>query len=190
MKVILGLCLIFFVQMLSSCQRAEPETYLIPSSFTGRVQIIFNQNGIPYKYKNMYGKDTVYTPRLGEPIKYENGRRIYEIPLSGILLTQFKSNPGFIDTEYYSVDSNGKREPLEIFKFEHFKKDSAGYVVKDENQKGIFGNGTSGSIGNEHIPYQEFVVSDYKHLNGFLRMLNSAFDERVEQVLNLPHWLK
>ena len=64
----------------------EPETYLIPKGFTGRVNVIFNQ-------KN------------GAAIKYENGRRIYEIPSNGILLTQIKDEYGIINHQYYYVDS-------------------------------------------------------------------------------------
>ena len=79
MKRILEVYLISFVQIVSSCyQRAEPETYLIPSNFTGEVNILFNQNGVPTKYKNEYGQDTIYTPKIGNPMKYENGRRVYE----------------------------------------------------------------------------------------------------------------
>ncbi|MDP4255061.1 MAG: hypothetical protein Q8938_13715, partial [Bacteroidota bacterium] len=55
---------------LGSCiHKSEPETYLIPKGFQGRATIIFNQ-------------------KLGVPSKYENGRRVYEMPLNGILLSQ------------------------------------------------------------------------------------------------------
>jgi len=65
-----------------SCNNPEPETYLIPREFTGRVDVIFNR------------KD-------GSPPKYENGRRVYEIPSSGVLLTQFKDEYGLVDHRYY-----------------------------------------------------------------------------------------
>ena len=113
MRKMFGIYLITFIQIVSSCgQKAEPETYLIPSNFTGEINILFKQNGVPYKDKNKYGRDTTYTPALGKPPKYENGRRVYEIPSDGILLTQFTPNPGFTDTKYFSVDSNGKRTLL------------------------------------------------------------------------------
>ena len=54
-----------------SCNNPESETYLIPQGFTGRVNVIFSR------------KD-------GAPTKYENNRRVYEIPANGVLLTQFK----------------------------------------------------------------------------------------------------
>lgn len=181
------------MQMISSCnQKAEPETYLIPSTFTGEVNIFFNQNGIPIRYKDMRDRDTVYLPKMGNPIKYEKGRRIYEIPANGILLTQFKNNNGFIDRVYFSVDANNKRTPLEVFKFEHFKKDSAGYVVDDKMKKGIFGDGTSGSlgIGNLNIPFQDFTVSDYNQLDSFsTKEYLKIFNEKIGKILSLPQWL-
>ena len=41
----------------------------------------------------------------------------------------------YIDRQYYSVDSEGKRTPLSIFEFKHFKKDSAEYIINDVHQK-------------------------------------------------------
>lgn len=186
-----GIYLIAFMQMLSSCyQKAEPETYLIPANFTGRVEILFNQNGVPYEDKNKYGRDTIYTPQMGKPIKYENGRRIYEIPSSGILLTQFKINDGFIDTKYFSIDGNGKRTPLEVFELEHYKRDSTRWIVKDKNKKGIFASGTNGSYGM-HIPFQFFIVSSYDELDSFYtKEYQTNFDDKIEKVTGITLNLK
>lgn len=129
--------------VLSSCsQTAEPETYLIPQGFTGRVNIIFKR------------KD-------GAPPKYENNRRVYEIPPNGILLTQFKDEYGLVDHQYYYVDSNGKKTPLKIF------NDSMPNVNRDVT--GIFLDGTTGQYGNlpNAVWWQEFVVSNYKSLDNF-----------------------
>ncbi len=133
---------LMYLMTLSSCHRkAEPETYLVPKDFIGRVNIIMNQ-------------------KEGSEKKYEDGRRVYEIPTDGVLLTQFTINDGLTDRKYYSVDGAGKRTELEVFKFEHFKKDSAGYVVKNKEQVGIFLNGTSGQYGNppNAVWWQEFMV--------------------------------
>ncbi len=192
MKRILEVYLISFVQIVSSCyQRAEPETYLIPSNFTGEVNILFNQNGVPTKYKNEYGQDTIYTPKIGNPMKYENGRRVYEIPSNGILLTQFKKNDGFIDRQYYSIDRDGNRILLEVFKFEHLKKDSTKYIVKDKSQKGIFGDGTIGSYGNMNIAFQDFIVSNYTELDSFYtKEYRNDFDSKIEKITGLIFNLK
>lgn len=179
--------LIVFMQLLSSCnQKAEQEIYLIPKDFKGEVHIFFNQNGVPVKFKNEYGRDTVYIPRIGEPVKYENESRVYEIPSDGILLTQFKTNDGFINRKYYSLESKGKRTALETFKFEHFDKGFAGYVVKDKNQKGIFGDGTSGSYGNMNIAFQDFTVCSYNELDSFnTKEYRRSFDSRIEKITGL-----
>jgi hypothetical protein len=64
MRPMFGIYLAAFMQTVSSCgQKADPETYLIPSSYVGRVEVLFNQNGVPYNDTNEYGQDTVYTPQ-------------------------------------------------------------------------------------------------------------------------------
>lgn len=172
--------------MISSCQRAEPETYLIPSEFKGKVQIIFNQNAIPVKYKNEYGRDTIYTPQLGNPIKYESGRRVYEIPSNGILLTQFKNNDGFIDRKYFLINGIGTRSPLEIFELEHYKQDSTRWAVNDKNKIGIFGDGTSGLYGNEQIIFQDFIVSSFNELDSFYtNKYQNNFNDKLEKITGL-----
>jgi hypothetical protein len=136
------------VLALGSCgQNPEPETFLIPQSFTGRVHIIFNR------------KD-------GAPFQYENGSRIYEIPNNGILLTQFKDQNGLIDHHYYYVDSTGQRTLLKIFDDEAFK-DRTSKVNREET--GIFFDGTTGQYGNlpNAVWWQEFVVSSYNNINNF-----------------------
>ena len=72
------------------------------------------------------------------------GRRIYEIPTNGILLTHFKDEYGIVHHQYYYVDGNGKRMPLEIFQDEKFK-DRALNLNLDEI--GIFLDGTTGQYG-------------------------------------------
>jgi hypothetical protein len=191
MKVRIATYSIAIMQMLlSSCyQKAEPETYLIPSDFTGRVEILFNQNGVSIEYKNEYGHD-LYTWN-GKPSRYEDGRRVYEIPPDGILLTQFKNNDGFIDRRYFLVDANSNRTLLKIFELDHFKRDSTRWVVKDVNEKGIFGDGTCGSYGNMNIPYQYFIVSSRNGLDSFYtKEYESAFDTKIGKVTGLTLGLK
>ena len=63
--------------MLNSCSvNGEQEIIIVPKNFKGYIIIIFNQ-------KNAM------------PPKYEGGKRVYEIPQSGILKTQFKPNDGW-----------------------------------------------------------------------------------------------
>ena len=120
-------------QILVSCKHAEPEIILIQDNYVGKIQVIYNQNGIPFKYKNAYGKEVIYTPKIGSKIKYENNSRVYEIPENGILLTQFNSNDGIIDQSFFSVNKLGKRTALKIFG----RKKSDSDFSKSDKTKGI-----------------------------------------------------
>lgn len=175
------------LQILVSCsQKAEPELYLIPSGYLGRVEILFNQNGAPIKYTNDHGNDTVYVPKIGRPTKYEGERRVYEIPSDGLLLSQFGSNDGFIDRKYFSVDSVGRRTPLKTIDLQGKKSDSAQFSFKKSSENLIFGDGTSGSYGNMKIPYQYFIVSTYNLLDSFnTKEYSRNFDKKVENVTGL-----
>jgi hypothetical protein len=53
---------------MTSCRNPEPADFLIPKGYSGRVVVVFEQ-------------------KEGAKHKYVNGRRIYEIPSNGILLT-------------------------------------------------------------------------------------------------------
>jgi hypothetical protein len=74
--------------------KAEPEVHLIPKGYKGPVIIIFDD-------------------KQGRPEKYENGKRVYEIPMDGVLKTQFKKQQGFIepnDLKYYYYDNVERHE--------------------------------------------------------------------------------
>ena len=73
--------------------RAEPEVHLLPAGFTGPVVILFDQAN-------------------GTPPRREGRARVYEIPASGILRTQFRENDGWSSPRYYYVDSAGQRSPV------------------------------------------------------------------------------
>lgn len=153
---------------LSSCNpKPEPETYLIPQGFTGRVNVIFNR------------KD-------GVPPKYENERRVYEIPANGVLLTQFKDEYGFVDHRYYYVDSNGKRTPLQIYKHDYNPDGTVKWIIKDSTEVGIFLDGTTGQYGNSDNPksvkWQEFAVYSYNGL-GKMEPLDS-FTNRIKKMID------
>lgn len=155
------------VMTLSSCsQNPEPETYLIPEAFTGRVNIIFHR------------KD-------GDSPKYENGRRVYEIPTNGILLTQFKDEYGLVDRKYFYVDSNGKRRALKIFRDETFK-DTKSNVNSEEI--GIFLDGTTGQYGKppKAVWWQEFILTNYNNLDSFFTpKYKKQFEDRLKKATGI-----
>jgi hypothetical protein len=87
-----------FVYIVFNYPKAEPEIFLIPEKYVGEVIVVFDR------------KD-------GETVEFENDKRIYRIPQSGILFTKFEYNPGVINQEYYFVDSLGKRHEIEYRPF-------------------------------------------------------------------------
>jgi hypothetical protein len=154
-----------------SCHGPEPEDYLIPKGFTGRVNVIFNQ------------KD-------GASPKYENGRRIYEIPATGVLLTQFKDEYGLVDHQYYYVDSSGKKMPLEIYKYDYNKDGTTKWLIKDSNKVGIFSDGTTGQYGSRDnskiVKWQEFFVCSYNGMDSFFTPeYKNQFENRLRKATGI-----
>jgi hypothetical protein len=77
------LILVAIVFYLISEEIGEDEVYILPKGFKGAVTIIMNRED-------------------GEEEKYENGKRVYEIPANGVLITQFGTNPGWHSpTEFF-----------------------------------------------------------------------------------------
>ncbi len=147
------------LQLITGCKQPEPETYLLPYGFKGKVNIIFNQS-------------------KGASAKYENGRRLYEIPSNGILLTQFKDEEGIVNHEYYYIDSTGKRTELKIFSDDEKDK------IKDT--VGVFRDGTVGVYGNSSDPkslsYQEFYVTNGSEIDSYFTLqYQKRFDDMVRQ---------
>ena len=120
--------------MLFSCDSGEQEIIVIPKEYKGYVLIIFNQ------------KD-------GNPIKYEGKKRVYEIPQSGILKTQFKSNDGWREfTEYYYEKIAPENK---LSSFAEIKK-----VPKDTIVGFMGANGTvkKSADSEEWIEFVEFYI--------------------------------
>jgi hypothetical protein len=87
------------IALLSACteiKKSEPVIYLIPEGYVGSFYIIFNApNGLPPKY--------------------EGESRVYEIPPSGVLVTQMNANGGWIESskmKYFYVNDTGDRTPI------------------------------------------------------------------------------
>jgi hypothetical protein len=84
----------YFLSFASSfINRPEKETYLIPEDFNGEFRVV-------------YGEKCGVVPRS------EEGRRVLEIPLNGVLIIQPEFEAGIIDNEYYLVDHDGLRTVL------------------------------------------------------------------------------
>ena len=145
----------FVVLLLGCVERAEPETFLIEKGYLGKINVVFNQPN-------------------GQAEKYEDGRRIYEIPSSGILMTRFKDNYGVMDQQYFYVDPRGRREALKTLDVTHFNE--AWTTTKSQNEPSrdevaVFFAARVGVYGNSQNPsslkFQEFYVSSYRELKRY-----------------------
>ena len=126
--------------------KAEPETFLIPQDFRGKITIFYEES-------------------CGEKPIYESGRRIYKFPENGILITNFKRTKGIIDQEFYFVDENGMRTRIP-------KKDVRDFNFKDRLSKtetepsrdeigAFFSWGDAPPIFTGK--YNSFVISSYRY---------------------------
>jgi hypothetical protein len=136
------LSVFFFVYQLD---KAEPETFLIPQNFRGKIVIFYEE-------------------KCGQEPVYEHGRRIYKLPENGILITNFKKTRGILDQEFYFVDETGNRIPIpkrdvRDFNFNGRLSKTGNEPSRDEiaafYSLAILPTILSGK-------YQTFVVSSYK----------------------------
>lgn len=75
---------------------ATPERFLIPDDFRGVVYVVFDQEN-------------------GMDKEYEGFRRVYRIPESGVLFTQFSQNNAVnLSQDFYFVDSIENRKKLGV----------------------------------------------------------------------------
>ena len=90
MRIYFIICILW---ALTCCNnKGEPEIFILPEGYTGCVLVIFNQ-------KN------------GQPIEYSGSSRVYRIPPSGILMSQFSTNKGWKDLpRFYYKKINDQNE--------------------------------------------------------------------------------
>ena len=109
-----------------SLPRAEPETFLIPKGFRGTFVIVFVQ------------------ACSAEPIFYEGGRRVYRIPVGGVLFQKGNRTYGVMDQQFYILDDSGARTELPVFYYSDYdqERDSWRWRLSNaelnENTPGVF----------------------------------------------------
>jgi len=130
-----------------------PERYLIPEDFRGTVYVVFDQDN-------------------GKEKEYEGIHRIYRIPESGILFTQFSQNEDVYSfQEFYFVDSNGKREELGELDNRHFNGPNTINPRATEPPRDslvVFNKRTTGRIlasdGQNYYNYKALTVGVYNSI--------------------------
>ncbi len=142
--------------------RTTPEVYIIPSAIEKRFRVIYDE-------------------KCGVETKYENGRRILEIPDNGILIIKSKFESGWINHEYFLIDAKGNKVKVGN---ENFTQDKITY----KPSVSVTGTGVlSGSSldKSSDIHYSDFILNkdtttahnDFKETERF-DSLTRAFVEK------------
>jgi hypothetical protein len=103
-----------------SIERTVDAVWLIPEDYLGVV-------GVYYDYEN------------GQPPEYEGDSRVYRIPQSGVLKTQFSSNVWILSDKVYYLRKDSSRVEIPFFSLE--QKDDE--IVRIDTTKPYY-------IGNTH----------------------------------------
>jgi hypothetical protein len=136
------------------------ETFLIPSGFEGRINVVFNQPN-------------------SNPISVENGRRIYKIPTDGILITSSKLETGILDQEYYYVDNKGNKEKIDITEFN--KELGIKPSVAKYGTVGIYGN----SDEQNPLEFLESIIASKKTMDSIYEYKNEVnFQNKIMEKTN------
>jgi hypothetical protein len=160
--VVIGMYIISFAS--SYLTRPEKELYLIPEGYVGRVIVIFNQTD-------------------GEKPEYENDRRVYRIPETGVLFTQLKDEQGIINQEYYYVSPNGQRQKLGVLDTRDFNEEWTTEKNPHEPPRdslAVFNPGTMGTIGSsddkDSKVFLELSVGTYNDMKNLHEFSNDYID--------------
>ena len=128
---------IFLLIILMACQRGEPEIVIVPEGYTGYVIIIYNQDN-------------------GAPVRYEGEKRVYEIPESGILRTQFSGNYGWVGfTEFY-YDSIAPENRISYVPNRYDSENLASDSIVASG--GSTGNANRDLAGKEVVSYAKYFI--------------------------------
>lgn len=161
---------------------AEPEIFLIPEDYRGRVNIIFKKG-------------------CGQELAKTDEGFVYNIPDSGILILNADQKFGIIRHTYFLIDKNGNRTELPKMDVRDFNEEWT--IDKtpnepDRDKLGVFHWGRTGSKGrlidsngnviNEDKLYtfSEFYISTYNDLTkrfdfGYEREFDKKRDNKIDK---------
>ena len=143
------ICFGVLAMMFSSCFWGEGEIFLLPENFEGPVMILVGED-------------------QGESIKYEKGKRVYEVPENGILYTQFDNQEKYLHIEYYHVSSSGQRTPIEDIEIQHLSEEEKIHI----NEPKAYWQNVYGGKGD-----RSFIIGKPRDLD---RHLSKLEDMRKE----------
>jgi ferredoxin len=123
----------------SSCNVSDNERYLVPEGFNGRVLILFNRSD-------------------GAPKEYDGRTRIYRVPESGVLKTQFAPNEVWHEFPRVFYVGNSAYE-LPVVMDPNSDKPKVPYACCWS--LGIFQKDSS----SKQVPYEDFYVGTQKQID-------------------------
>ena len=142
MKKYIALIISLFILISCGSKKVTPEIFLIPSGYRGQVKVIFNEP-------------------CGQKEAYEGKKRLYIIPESGVLITQFKQELGIINQEFYYVDAKGNRTPIPEMEMADFNQDDSTKHFPNEpprDKLGMFFGFTGGSESTGEKKYEFYGI--------------------------------
>lgn len=151
----------YFLLISCGSKKVTPEIFLIPSGYRGEVKVIFGEP-------------------CGNKESFDGKKRLYIVPESGILISQFKQEFGIINQEYYYVDANGQRTLIPKMMLSDFNEETTTTINEHEpprNQVGIFQWGNTGNTqleGDKRYMYYQFYVGTYLEVRDSFSTLYSG----------------
>lgn len=143
--------------------RAEPETFLLPDGFRGEFVIFYDEP-------------------CGTDPKYIGGRRIYEIPKSGVLITKFSKDRGLLDRKFFFVSNDGSMREIPEFRRQDYETERKEWNLSHTTPVEDFTKETVGAFpayGSNLIFVSKnlfgYFVDDYRR---FERAEKDHFQER------------
>ena len=155
---------IAFMYLMSN--HMTPETFLIPRDFRGQITLVYDEP-------------------CGDKIPKIDGRLVYQIPKSGVMIIQNDFETGIIDHEYYFVDDHGNRlGKIPMLIQQDFNEDHT-LEKKHEpprNKLGLFllGTGSGSTFKNKDYKFHMMAVNSWDSLRV---QMNAPNDSLVDETL-------
>ena len=163
---------ILFWPIWTKINSGEPETYLIPENYSGKIKVV-------------YGEDCGIEPSI------ENGRRILEIPENGILIIKPEFEGGIINHEYYFVNKNNERTKIE--RYENHSDGTKSFpgvrLAGSGAIGGVMPDGSSSTESPLAMRYSELEVYQ-DTLNSYNFKEQQKFDTLMKDLVNECRKLK
>ena len=154
----------FTYLFLSLYGRTTPVTFLIPSDYEGQFCIV-------------YGEKCGINPPC------ENGRLVFKIPHTGVLIVQPKFEAGIVNNEYYLLDENDNRKKINELYFykDRSKKMPAVLLGSSGSIGGAMPDGSFSSESPLAITYTEFTLYNKDSTLADIHKTEQLIDSLVNQ---------